>query len=159
MIERIKSFFSEQLHRTEPARHSVDELQLAAAALLVEAACQDKPLDESERETILALVRERFRLDAEEAATLLEEAETAVRQSSQLFPFTHAVNRGFSHEERIELIEMLWEVVYADRQLHEYEANLLRRIGGLIYVTDQERGAARKRVLARIGLKDDPGAP
>ena len=53
-------------------------------------------------------------------------------------------------EERIELIEMIWEVVYADGELHDYEANLLRRLGGLLYVSDRERGDARKRVLARL---------
>ena len=45
---------------------------------------------------------------------------------------------------------MLWEVAYADGVLHDYEANLLRRVGGLIYVNDRERGDARRRVLARI---------
>ncbi len=51
---------------------------------------------------------------------------------------------------------MLWEVAYADGILHDYEANLLRRIGGLIYVSDRERGAARRRVVARLGLADEP---
>jgi uncharacterized tellurite resistance protein B-like protein len=50
------------------------------------------------------------------------------------------------------IIEMLWEVVYADGVLHDYEANLLRRIGGLIYVSDRDRGAARKRVMKRLGI-------
>jgi len=50
------------------------------------------------------------------------------------------------------VIEMLWEVAYADGQLHDYEANLLRRITGLLYVSDRESGEARKRVLARLGL-------
>ena len=49
------------------------------------------------------------------------------------------------------LMEMLWEVVYADGELHDYEANLLRRTAGLLHVSDQESGAARKRVLARMG--------
>ncbi len=58
----------------------------------------------------------------------------------------------FSDAERIELIEMLWEVAYADGVVHDYEHNLLRRIAGLIYVTDRDRGLARNRVLARLGL-------
>jgi uncharacterized tellurite resistance protein B-like protein len=55
-------------------------------------------------------------------------------------------------EERVAIIEMLWEVVYADGTLHEYEASLLRRVCGLIYVTDQDSGTARKRVLEKMGL-------
>ena len=56
--------------------------------------------------------------------------------------------------ERVELVEMLWEVVYADGRVDPFEANLLRRIGGLIYVSDRERGAARKRVAARLGVTE-----
>jgi uncharacterized tellurite resistance protein B-like protein len=52
----------------------------------------------------------------------------------------------------VELIEMLWEVAYADGVLDEYEDSLLRRVGGLIYVPDRERGEARRRVLKRLGL-------
>jgi uncharacterized tellurite resistance protein B-like protein len=48
---------------------------------------------------------------------------------------------------------MLWEVAYADGTLHDYEASLLRRITGLLYVSDRESGEARKRVLARLGLQ------
>jgi len=61
----------------------------------------------------------------------------------------------------VELIEMLWEVAYADRVLDEYEDSLLRRVGGLIYVPDRERATARQRVLKRLGLDQaiDPSSP
>ena len=64
-------------------------------------------------------------------------------------------NKGwdfFEPEERIALIEMLWEVAYADGELHDYEASLIRRITGLLYVSDRDSGEARKRVRARLGL-------
>lgn len=63
----------------------------------------------------------------------------------------------FDEKERIRLVEMLWEVVYADGQAHDYEANLLRRIAGLIYVADRDSGAARKRVLARRKKQSEAG--
>ncbi len=156
MINRIKSFFREaesaadgSSARSEGQR-KVDELHLAAAALLVEAACHDTHFDESERTKIESLVQARFGLSAEEAATLIEAAEREVDAAVQLLHFTRAIKDRFSQDERVEMVEMLWEVVYADGVLHDYEANLMRRIGGLLYVTDQERGAARKRVLARL---------
>ena len=68
--------------------------------------------------------------------------------------FTRVIKDRYSPEERVELVEMAWEVVYADGELHDYEANLLRRLGGLLYVSDKERGDARKRVLARLQLTD-----
>ncbi len=72
--------------------------------------------------------------------------------------FTRVVKDSFSHAERVELIEMIWEVVYADGERHDYEDSLMRRIAGLIYVSDRERGEARRRALARLGVADR-GAP
>ena len=77
-------------------------------------------------------------------------AVTEQSEANQLLGFTRTIKDRYSLEERIELIEMIWEVVYADGELHDYEANLLRRLGGLLYVSDRERGDARKRVLARL---------
>ncbi|MEE8516574.1 MAG: TerB family tellurite resistance protein [Alphaproteobacteria bacterium] len=156
MFNRIKSIFldldgsgiaSAAHHRH---RHDVDELQVAAAALLVEAACLDEDFDDAERARIGPLVQDRFGLNAEETKTLIETAEREVEDANQILHFTRAIKDGFDHDERIAMIEMLWEVAYADGKLHDYEANLLRRIGGLIYVSDHDIGAARKRVLARI---------
>ena len=61
------------------------------------------------------------------------------------------MNDNFTPEQRIELMEMLWEVVYADNEVHEFEVNLLRRVGGLIYVSDRDRALARQRVAQRLG--------
>ena len=62
------------------------------------------------------------------------------------------VTDRFSFEERVELMEMLWQVAYADGELDDFEANLLRRVAGLIHVSDRDSGAARKRAMARLGL-------
>ena len=91
-------------------------------------------------------------LTAEEAETLLQAAEQADDQSVQLLGFTRAIKDNFSYEERVGLIEMLWEVVYADGKVDEFESQLMRRIGGLIYVTDRDRGIARKQVLQRLEI-------
>jgi uncharacterized tellurite resistance protein B-like protein len=78
----------------------------------------------------------------------------AAEDISEIFGFTRTLRQHFTHEERIEMMEMLWEVAYADGMLHDYEASLLRQITGLLYVTDQESGAARKRVRARLGIHE-----
>jgi uncharacterized tellurite resistance protein B-like protein len=127
----------------------LDELHLAAAALLAEAALGDSHFDSAERGAIERLVRERFGLGETEAEHLIDAAEREARDASHLLRFTRVIKDNFTSEERIELIEMIWEVVYADGELHAYEDSLLRRIAGLIYVSDRDRGAARQRVLAR----------
>lgn len=128
-------------------------VRLAAAVLMVEAAHLDGSFDETEQQAIRGILERHFQLSQEDADTLLLRAQTHQEEADHLHRFTAAIKDGFSEEERTELIELLWEVVYADGQLHPYEANLLRRIGGLIYVSDRERGAARKRVIARLGVE------
>ncbi len=134
------------------AAHSHDEKALAAAALMVEAAELDGNFDGAERAAIETVVCRHFGLSGTEAGELIAAAKIAQDGTNHLLGFTRALKDAYPPDERVEIIEMLWEVVYADGELHEYEANLLRRIGGLIYVSDRERGAARKRVLARLGL-------
>lgn len=131
-----------------------DRIRSAAAALLVEAATLDGALGDGERAHIEALLAERFGLTPAEAAQLFADGCQSVADSVQLVTFTRVIKDNFDMPERVRMIEMLWEVAYADGHLHDYEANLVRRICGLIYVPDQDSGAARKRALARLGLGD-----
>lgn len=135
--------------------HADAELRLAAAALMVEAAKLDGAFDESERARIVALLDQRFGMDADDIATLIAAADEETDLAGGLYGFTKTVRDNFDHIERVSMIEMLWEVAYADGALHDFEANMLRRVAGLLYVTDQESGAARKRVLGR--LSSGPG--
>lgn len=148
MIDRIKALFGER-GDDRPKQPVEDELHLAAAVLLVEAARLDGTFEASERAKIRALLIDHFGLSGDEAETLLGAAEAAQSERHQLLPYTRTIKQQFSEDDRIRLMEMLWEVVYADDELHDHEASLLRRIGGLIYVTDRERGAAKRRVLER----------
>jgi uncharacterized tellurite resistance protein B-like protein len=152
MLERLKQLFQADPDSGPYGARRVDALQLAAAALMVEAATMDSEFDANERGRISQLVQERFALSPQDAAELIAEAEQAAAESVAFQGFTNAVKNGFDHDERVQLIEMLWEVVYADGTLHDYEASLLRRVTGLLYVSDRESGDARKRVLARHGL-------
>jgi uncharacterized tellurite resistance protein B-like protein len=152
MINRFKTLFAGHGagSASDSATSADKEVQLAAAALLVEVAWQDATFDAVERARVLDLVRARFDLTAEEAETLLAAAEKKVEGSTQILPFTRTIKDRFTPEQRIEMVEMLWQVVYADGVLHDREAALMRQIGGLVYVSDRDRGVARKRALARL---------
>jgi len=126
-------------------------LRVAVAALMVEAATLDGTFDADERARVLALLSRRFQLSETQARALLAEAEKVQDRAAGLEGLTRIVKNALDHDQRVEVLEMLWEVVYADGRLHDYEANLLRRLAGLVYVSDQEAGAARKRTLARMG--------
>jgi uncharacterized tellurite resistance protein B-like protein len=137
-----------------PLPQGADELQLAVAALLLEAAVVvDGDFDPHEREIVRRLLQRCFALSADDAQLLIAAAERRVEMSSQLFGFTSTVNSRVSRGRKIEIIEMLWEVAYADGVLDPLEDTLLRRIAGLIDVSDHERGEAKRRVLQRLGMQ------
>lgn len=152
MFDRFKTLFEARGGTAAQPTHTQDQKRLAAAVLMVEAARQDGDFDEDERETVAGLIRSRFALAPAEAEALIEAAAEAHDKANELVRFTRVIKRTFSVAERVELIEMLWEVAYADGVLHDYEANLLRRVAGLIYVSDRDRGLARKRVLERARI-------
>ena len=151
MLKRIKEALFSGNAKQMDARPQSD-LKLASAALLVEAAVMDGQFDDAERTTIQALLQNRFELSEAETVELISDAEAAVEESSELYTLTRTIKNEFEHDERVNMIEMLWEVVYADGELDDYEANLVRRLNGLLHVSDRESGEARKRVLAKLGL-------
>ena len=136
------------------AQGGTDELQLAVAALLLEAAVVvDGHFEPHERQVVRSILERAFSLTPDAARDLTAVAERRVEASAQLFGFTTTVNERVSRERKIEIIEMLWEVAYADGVLDPLEDTLLRRIAGLIDVSDHERGEAKRRVLQRLGLQ------
>lgn len=145
MIDRLLGLLNSQ--NKPAAGGSLDDQKLAVAALLIEAARMDQDFDDGERETIASLLTERFDLTATEAATLIENADQKVQASAQYHPFTHAINQQLEPDEKVEIIEMLWRVAYADGALDPHEDQLVRQVAGLIHVTDRDRMLARKRAL------------
>ena len=150
MTNRIKSFFSSLKNDTAPAPETFSDKEIASAALLVEAAHMDGNLDDRETKVINNLLVSHFHLSEEEAKELFERAHSAQEDATHLMRFTRTVKDNYSEEMRITFIEMMWEVAFADGIIHDFEENLIRRVAGLIYVSDRDRGEAKKRVHARI---------
>lgn len=149
MIDRLKSFL---LGSPEKAPREFGDLQVAVVALLIRAATSDARFGAEERDTIRRIVADSFGLTPEAVLSLVREAEGEESETLDLHRWAQAIKRAYSEEERVGVIEKMWEVVYADGVLDDYEANLLRRVAGLIYVPDRESGQARQRVIARLGI-------
>ena len=152
MLKRIKHMlFADEAKGQGPRKKS--DMELAAAALLVEAAVLDGAFDAAERTTIERLLKEHFSLDDDDVTALIREAEETIQDANELYTLARTVKDGLEISERTAIIEMLWEVAYADGELHDFESNLVRRLAGQLYVSDRDSGEARKRVLAKLGLK------
>lgn len=154
MLQRLKSFLAGDTSTQEVELSPADELAAAAVAVFVEAALLDGGFGGEERQTILKLMTERFQIPEAEAASLVDSAASDAEHGDKLYSATRTIRDGFGIEERIDVMEMLWQVAYADGVLHDYEANLVRRVAGLLYVQDQDSGRARKRALENLGIDD-----
>jgi len=132
-----------------PAPPPAQDLRLSVAVLLLEAARQDDTFDAKERELIESLLTSRFGLTHAECAALMAAAHARSDQMVQLHGHTSHVAEAMTPDERIHLIEMLWDVAYADGVLDPEEDLLIRRIAGLIYVSDRDCMLARQRVMQR----------
>ncbi len=150
VLDRMKAFFGGRTDAGGAPEGEADKLQLATVALLVEAAQMDADFGVEERAKIIELVEHRFGLSAAESRELLQAASEKVEQSVEIYGFTREIKNAFSPEERIGMMEMLWAVAYADGELHNMEVNLMRRLAGLLHVSDRESAEARQRVQAGL---------
>ena len=150
MFDRLRTFLTER-QDTAPAaeRPAPDRLQLAAAVLLVEVARMDDTVDEDERQRIAELIRWRFKLSSEATESLVAEALRVTEGAAPWHGFTATINGSFTPRERVMLVEMLWDVVYADGQVHDLEANMMRRVAALLHVSDADSAGARQRAQSR----------
>ena len=150
MWTKVKNFLFVTYGEVKEGKHSLDELHIAAAALLVEAALLDGEFDESERAMIVSDCQKYFELDAETANALLDEAAKMQKDAADIHTFISKFAPNFDYDERMQILEMLSAVVYADGVLHDYEANLMRRVCGLLGVKDKDSGDLRKKVLEKM---------
>ncbi|MEM9043076.1 MAG: TerB family tellurite resistance protein [Pseudomonadota bacterium] len=124
----------------------------AVAALLVAAAKADGVYEPSESATIVEILGRHYDLDVPTAQALLNEGELSFAEAADLVRFTRAIKRVVPHEERVAVIEAIWEVAFADGASDHTESALVRKLCGLLYVEDRDAGLARQRVKARLGL-------
>ncbi len=147
MFESFKSFIAEFVEgERHPSQFADDDYRLAAAALLVHAAAIDGEMLPSERDKLRALLKRNFSLDDASTDELIEKATAAEQESVDLYHFTHLLNRTLNERGRARLIEMMWEIVYADGKRDELEDNLLWRAADLLGVSPRQRIELRRRV-------------
>lgn len=149
MLQNIKKIFFE---KSIDSDDSLDP-RLAFAILLLEAGMMDGVLDDKEKATINKLLSNFFELSNDETTKLIEEAIKTQSESNQIIHLTRSIKENFTENQRIDIVQMLWEVILSDGEEHIYEQNLMRRITGLLYISDQNSGMARKRALKEISGK------
>ena len=103
-----------------------------------------------ENDSIYLELRDMREEDPVEVEMALSRALDDKDNSRSLHYYTSKLNKSFSHEKKILLIEILWEVILSDNEIHDFESNLLRRLAGLLYISDIECGNAKKRAKYKV---------
>jgi uncharacterized tellurite resistance protein B-like protein len=155
MFESFRNFVTEFVDGGKhPSQFADNDYRLAATALLVHAAAIDGDMSKRERDTLRAVVKRRFALDDARADELIDKATAAEHESVDLYHFTSLLNRVLDEEGRAKVVEMMWEIVYADGIRDELEDNLLWRAADLLGVSPRERIELRQRIAKAAG---EPG--
>ena len=147
MIKLLKNILS-----TKNPSEDIDDnknLELLCG-LMIEAAYTDGQIDLSELKKIKSSLVNVFAEDSKTVDLVLEKAVKNKNNSKSLHYYTSFINKNFDDEKKLLLIEALWEIVLSDGEIHDYESNLIRRLAGLLYISDINSGNARKRALNKI---------
>lgn len=147
MFEAFRKFLTDlSAGDKHPSRFDENDYRLAASALLVHVAAIDGEVSPVVRERLHAVIKQRFDLDEYATNELVAEATEAEHQAVDLYHFTSLINRSLDEAGRRRVVEMMWEIVYADGRVSEFEDNLLWRAADLLGVSSRERIELRQQV-------------
>lgn len=135
----------------EQDRMNLGNVRVAACALFLEMARADGEFNDSERSRILGILKKDYDLSDEDAQTLLKATDQELEQSIDVWQFTKRINQDYSHEQKMELIHMLWEIVYADGTLDKHERYLVHKLSRLLRLRHDELIEAKLRVIRAKG--------
>ena len=122
---------------------------ILVASLLVHAARIDESYTKIEKEIITKSIMHLNKFSSEEAETILKNAEKKEEESNQIVEFTREIKK-YSIEFRLKIIEIIWKIVYSDGTSDNYESNLIRRICGLLYISDKDNGIIKTKVVNQL---------
>ena len=147
MLQSLRNIFSSNINQNqEDDSKDIDIL----AGLMIEAANTDGNVSNDEVNKISASLINIFKEHPNDVEAAISKALDDKDNSNSLHFYTSKLNKSFSHEKKLLLIEVLWEVILSDNEIHDFESSLLRRLAGLLYISDIECGNAKKRANYKV---------
>lgn len=147
MLTQIKAFFEQHLmpDRAGSPEDEDHRLRLAVAALLLEMTRADEEVSAQECAALEAGVRDHFGLSADETRELIALADSERHEATDYHQFTSLINAHYGPGQRVQIVEQLWRIAYADETLHRYEEHLVRKLAQLLHVPHSAFIAAKHR--------------
>jgi uncharacterized tellurite resistance protein B-like protein len=151
MIDIVKRFFGKtNAEDAKGAKHrSEHDLRVATCALFVEMARIDETFTPEEMDNILTILKEKYGLSMENADALVAEADKELAESVDLWRFARLINENYTIDEKIEIIEILWQMVFVDGKMDRYEHYLMNKLKNLLRLSHDQLIEAKLRVLHR----------
>jgi len=149
MLDIVKRFFNKTTAEVakDANQNTAHDIRIATCALFVEIARIDEKFTDGEMETILSILKEKYGLPQDHADALIAEAEKELEKSVDLWQFAKLINENYSNEEKIEIIETLWRIVYVDGKMDRYEHYLMNKLQNLLRLSHDQLIAAKLKVL------------
>lgn len=149
MLQLLKEFLGEVGAGAKPAsRFDENDYRLAAAALLIHVMAIDGGESAVERDKLHAVLKRQFELDDDATVELIDAGLSADRDAVDLYSFTSLINRSLDEDGRRRIVRMMWEIVYADGRMNEFEDNVVWRASDLLGVSSRDRVELRRSVAA-----------
>lgn len=157
MLDRLKSFLTGlPADESESRDFGPDDPRLAASAILAHIIEADGVVKDEERSRLHDILRQAYDLDDETADRLVRAGEKAENEAVDLYAFTRVLKRALSEEERIDFVALMWELVYADHEIHELEDNMVWRVAELLGVSSRDRVMLRRQTASAMAVAPEP---
>jgi uncharacterized tellurite resistance protein B-like protein len=149
MLDVLKSLLSDLGEGTKPQGEFGDnDYRLAAAALLIHVVNIDGQASAAEFDRLRTVLQSQFGLSDVQVRELIEVATTADREAVDLYRFTSILVRSLDEDGRRKIVEMMWEIVFADGRRTEFEDNVVWRAADLLGISTRDRVELRRRIAA-----------
>ena len=143
MLESFLNFFNQP--KLDKTTEEINEHLMFISGILVEAAAVDGKIEESEIRIIKKSLLNYFEINENKLDAIVNKCLEKADEPNSLHYFTSKINKEFEYDKKIKLLEILWEIILVDGKIHDFESNLVRRLSGLLYVSDVDCGNAKKR--------------
>ncbi len=149
MIGRLKKFFEQGTGAasTPDGQTSEHDIRVAVCALFVELGRIDETFTEQEMDSVLKILKDKYGLSAENADDLVQEATRELDESLDLWQFAKLINANYSNSEKMEIVELMWRVVYVDGKMDEHEHYLMSKLKNLLRISQKDLIDAKRKVL------------
>ena len=148
MLESFLNFFNQS--KLNKNTETIDDDFIFISGIFVEAAAVDGKIDKNEVYKIKQSLINFLEVSEERSNYIVNKSLEKANEPNSLYYFTSKINKEFEYEKKIKLLEILWEIILADGKIHDFETNMVRRLSGLLYISDVDSGNAKKRASTKF---------